>query len=238
MAVIHNTTMNPSKLDLLAAWLPAQPWYRPTGQAPELARAGGFRLDDPQGEAGIEFMVVTDGAGDRAIAYQIPMTYRAGALAGADGALIGTSEHGVLGLRWLYDGVHDPVLRAQLIALIQGRAVAQAQSVSNTADPTVIVQPVAVGSPTPAWSEVVANGPSGTDRRAASSPWRSTGSFSPATASVRQLFPRPGARPMAHLSAAYSPRPATRKPEHLGRPSPAAGGGSRAGGPRWRGRAR
>jgi hypothetical protein len=166
MAIIHNTTMNPSKLELLAAWLPAQPWYRRTGREPELARAGGFRLDDPQGEVGIEFMVVTDGAGDRAMAYQVPMTYRAGALAGADGALIGTSEHGVLGLRWLYDGVHDPVLRAQLIALIQGQAEAQAQSVSNTADPTVIVQPLAGGSQTPAWSEVAANGPSGTDLRA------------------------------------------------------------------------
>ena len=49
MAIIHNTTMNPGKLDLLAAWLPAQPWYRQTGQEPELARAGGFRLDDPAG---------------------------------------------------------------------------------------------------------------------------------------------------------------------------------------------
>ena len=166
MAIIHNTTMNPGKLDLLAVWLPAQPWYRQPGQEPELARAGGFRLDDPQGEVGIEFMVVTDGSGDRATAYQIPMTYRAGALAGADGALIGTSEHGVLGLRWIYDGVHDPVLRAQLVALIQGDAEPQAQSVSNTADPTVLAQPVAKGPLTPAWSEVAANGPSGTDLRA------------------------------------------------------------------------
>jgi hypothetical protein len=142
MAIIHNTTMNPSKLELLAAWLPGQPWYRRTGREPDLARAGGFRLDDPQGEVGMEFMVVTDGAGDRATAYQVPMTYRAGALAGAVGALIGTSEHGVLGLRWLYDGVQDPVLRAQLDALIRGEARAQAQSVSNTADPTVIAQPV------------------------------------------------------------------------------------------------
>jgi hypothetical protein len=142
MAVIHNTTMNPSKLELLAVWLPAQPWYRRTGREPELARAGGFRLDDPRGEVGIEFMVVTDGAGDLVTAYQVPMTYRAGALAGADGALIGKSEHGVLGLRWLYDGVHDPVLRAQLAALVRGEVQAQAQSASNTADPTVIAQPV------------------------------------------------------------------------------------------------
>src|SRR4029077_20140306 len=120
MAIIHSTTLSPEKLALLTSWLPDQPWYLETGRVPELTEAGGFRLDDPQGEVGIEFMVVTDGSGDRATAYQIPMTYRAGALAGADGALIGTSEHGVLGLRWIYDGVHDPVLRAQLVALIQG----------------------------------------------------------------------------------------------------------------------
>ena len=49
------------------------------------------------------------------------MTYRAGALAAADGALIGTSEHGVLGHRWIYDGTRDPVLMAQLVALLRGR---------------------------------------------------------------------------------------------------------------------
>jgi hypothetical protein len=52
MAVIHDTTMTPGKLELLAAWLPAQPWYRDRGREPELARAGGFRLDDPVGEVG------------------------------------------------------------------------------------------------------------------------------------------------------------------------------------------
>ena len=165
MAIIHNTTMSPTKLDLLAGWLPAQPWYRPAGHEPELARMGGFRLDDPDGAVGIEFMVVTDGSGSGVVAYQIPLTYRAGALAGADGALIGTSEHGVLGRRWIYDGVHDPVLRAQLVALIQGEAEAQAQTVSNAKDPTVISQPAVKGSLTPLWSAVAANGPDGTDLR-------------------------------------------------------------------------
>src|SRR6185312_6623768 len=165
MAIIHNTTMSPTKLDLLAGWLPAQPWYRPAGHEPELARMGGFRLDDPDGAVGIEFMVVTDGSGSGVVTYQIPLTYRAGALAGADGALIGTSEHGVLGRRWIYDGVHDPVLRAQLVALIQGEAEAQAQTVSDTKDPTVISQPTVKGSLTPLWSAVAANGPDGTDLR-------------------------------------------------------------------------
>ncbi len=63
MAIIHNTTMSPGQLELLTGWLPAQPWYRQTGHEPSLAKSGGFRLDDPQGEVGIEFMVVTDGPG-------------------------------------------------------------------------------------------------------------------------------------------------------------------------------
>src|SRR5258706_3700300 len=84
MALIHDTTMTPGKLELLTAWLPAQPWYRQTGHKPELAKAGGFRLDDPLGEVGIEVMVVTDSSGNEAAAYQVPLTYPAGALAGAD----------------------------------------------------------------------------------------------------------------------------------------------------------
>jgi Maltokinase N-terminal cap domain len=165
MAVIHKTTLSPGKLELLTAWLPAQPWYRQTGQEAELARAGGFRLDDPQGEVGIEFMVVTDESGNRATTYQIPLTYRASALAGADGGLIGTAEHGVLGHRWIYDGVHDPVLLAQLVALIQGDAEPQAQSTSNATDPTATGRPVTDCSLIPAGFVVAANGPASTDLR-------------------------------------------------------------------------
>jgi hypothetical protein len=165
MSIIHKTTVIPSKLELLTAWLPAQPWYLGRGRGPELARAGGFRLDDPAGEVGIEFMVVTDGSADEAAAYLVPMTYRASALPGADGALIGTVEHGVLGRRWVYDGTHDPVFVAQLAALIHGEAEPQAQSISDTPDPTVTVMPVVGGYATAVESEIIGNGPSGTDLR-------------------------------------------------------------------------
>jgi hypothetical protein len=164
MAIIHKTTLIPGKLELLAGWLPAQPWYRRGGD-PELAKAGGFRLDDPAGEVGIEFMVVTDGSGESAISYLAPLTYRASALAGADAALVGTTEHGVLGRRWVYDGIADPVLVGQLVALVQGRAQPQAQSVSGTADPTVTCGPVAGGVPLAVESAVAANGPLGTELR-------------------------------------------------------------------------
>ena len=144
MAVIHHTTLTPGKLELLAAWLPRQPWYRAGAGSPELARAGGFRLDDPGGRVGLEFMVVADAA--TGTAYHVPATYRDSELPGAAEGLIGTAEHGVLGHRWVYDGAHDPVLVAQLVALIQGQAEPQAQSTTNTADPTVTSgSPVAAG---------------------------------------------------------------------------------------------
>ena len=143
MAVIHRTTLVPSKLDLLTAWLPLQAWYAGEPAGPSLAKVGGFRLDDPEGEVGIEFMVVRDDADHKQSAYLVPMTYRGSPLAGADPHVIGTSEHGVLGPRWIYDGTHDPVLLEQLADLIQGRVGAQAQSQSDASDATVYATPVA-----------------------------------------------------------------------------------------------
>ncbi len=101
----------------------------------------GFRLDDPEGEVGIEFMVVVDGAAEEPVAYLVPLSYRGAALEGApDEALLGTSEHGVLGTRWIYDGTHDPVVQAQLGALLRGQAEPQHQRESDTPDPSVTVR--------------------------------------------------------------------------------------------------
>ncbi|MFJ6798127.1 1,4-alpha-glucan branching protein [Streptomyces sp. NPDC091268] len=140
MAAIHRTTMTPTKMELINAWLPKQSWYVGAGATVDLVKGGGFRLDDPDGEVGIEFMIVVDDQGGEPVAYLVPLAYRGAELEGAPGeALIGTSEHGVLGTRWVYDGVHDPVVMAQLRALLRGEAVAQHQSESDTPDPTVIV---------------------------------------------------------------------------------------------------
>ncbi|WP_369201571.1 1,4-alpha-glucan branching protein [Streptomyces sp. PU-14G] len=140
MSIIYLTTMRPTKLELLGAWLPAQPWYVSGAERAALVNAGGFRLDDPAGEVGIEFMAVTDKAGGGPVTYQVPVTYRAAPLAGADDGLIGTSDHGVLGKRWVYDATHDPVAVAQTYALVTGRAEPQAQNESDTADRTVGVR--------------------------------------------------------------------------------------------------
>jgi hypothetical protein len=188
VAVIHQTTLVPSKLDLLGAWLPRQGWYAGQPAAPALARVGGFRLDDPDGEVGIEFMVVRDDAARDVTAYLVPMTYRASPLSGAEMHLIGTAEHGVLGRRWIYDGTHDPVLLAQLAQLIQGRAAAQAQSQSNTPDATVHTLPVD-GVPAERLSVCFARRLGPADPAAATEPGQVTGLWTaPDGALIRSVF--------------------------------------------------
>jgi hypothetical protein len=88
-----------------------------------LSPVGYFRFEDPAGEVGVETHLVTDGA----LLYQIPMTYRGmpvedGAL-GATEPLIATAEHSVLGTRWVYDGVADPVWVGELLRLIRTNGV-------------------------------------------------------------------------------------------------------------------
>lgn len=139
MALVYDTTLVPGKLDLLTAWLPTRSWFR-GGPNPQFTRAaGGFRLDDPAGEVGIEFVVVTDSSAPEPIGYLTPMTYRGAPLPGADDALIGTSEHGVLGTRWFYDASHDPVFVEQLARLLGGHAQPQHRDDSDTVDTTVTV---------------------------------------------------------------------------------------------------
>ncbi|MEV6108209.1 1,4-alpha-glucan branching protein [Streptomyces sp. NPDC051940] len=154
MARIHNTTVTPTKLELLAAWLPRQPWHEGDGSG--LRRAGGFRLEDPEGEVGIEFMVVGSGDGH----YLVPMSYRGAPLDGADDALIGTSEHGVLGKRWVYDAVRDPVAVAQLVAFMRGEAPAHSQHLDGELDPSVHGK-LAAGAPVADFRAV--DGPTGTE---------------------------------------------------------------------------
>jgi hypothetical protein len=162
MAIIHRTTLKPGKLELLADWLPGQPWYR-GGTEPQLVKAGGFRIDDPAGAVGIEFMVVTDNSGESAATYLAPMTYRAAPFDEAGQGLIGITEHGVLGTRWVHDAVHDPVFIATFAALVQGRAEPQAQGVSDTPDPSVYVRPLIAGALSPTGSARVSDGDTHTD---------------------------------------------------------------------------
>ncbi len=73
---------------------------------------GSYRLDDPEGEVGMEAHLVRS-AGEL---LHVPLTYRSGPLSGADDHLLGNTEHSVLGERWVYDGLGDPVFTRMLAA--------------------------------------------------------------------------------------------------------------------------
>ncbi|AYG02746.1 CG0192-related protein [Gryllotalpicola protaetiae] len=120
MAIIHDATLTPTKTELLTGWLPRQPWFPAGAEAVEPRRIGAFRFDDPEGEVGVETLIVrVPGAAP----LQVPLTYRGAPLAGADEWLIGTLEHSVLGTRWVYDGLGDPVYLSELArAALQGGA--------------------------------------------------------------------------------------------------------------------
>lgn len=145
MATVHEAQLTPSKLDLVADWIGDQRWYGGPLR-PRLRRLDSWRLDDPEGEVGIETLVLLDESTPTPVVYQVPLTYRGAPLPGAEAALVGEMEHSVLGHRWVYDAPHDPVYVTQLLALLRRRVEAQAGSVSDTVDPDI------VGAPHPAWS--------------------------------------------------------------------------------------
>ena len=113
VAEIHTQArLTPNKLELMRAWLPTQAWF--SGDASDLAQVGQFRFVDPAGDVGVQVMLVTSGG----VLYQVPLTYRGAPLAGAEDALVGTMEHSVLGTRWTYDALADPVYQAELLRTI------------------------------------------------------------------------------------------------------------------------
>jgi len=53
VAVHHPATIVPTKLELLQAWVPHQPWLG-GADASSLTKLGSYRFDDPDGEVGME----------------------------------------------------------------------------------------------------------------------------------------------------------------------------------------
>jgi hypothetical protein len=131
--VIHQAQLNPTKRELLAAWLPEQPWGGPLDTV-----LGAYRLDDPAGEVGIEVHLVRGADG---VVRQVPTTYRAAPLSGA--ALIGTMTHTVLGQRWVHDGCTDPVAVAALTGAIRSGSAGAEEWVERESGPPVRREPSA-----------------------------------------------------------------------------------------------
>lgn len=150
MAEIHaGASLRPTKIELVSGWIGGQRWYAAKGHRPQLRLLAAWRLDDPEGDVGVETLVVADEAGPEPIVYQVPLSYRGEPLGSADHALLGTMEHSALGRRWVYDATHDPVYAALLLELVQGRARAQSSTVSGAVEDAV------TGVPQPSWGPEV-----------------------------------------------------------------------------------
>lgn len=107
MAILHRgAQLTPSKPELLTAWLATQAWA-PAG---DVRPIGAYRLDDRDGEVGIEGHLLDIGG----TTLHVPVTYRNAPLEGAEAALVGTLEHSALGRRWVYDAAADPVALREL----------------------------------------------------------------------------------------------------------------------------
>ena len=124
MALFHRATITPTKVELIQAWAPTQPWGPSDGEPLELV--GSFRFDDPNGRVGMEtHLLVAEGR-----LLQVPLTYREEPLDGADdAALITEMHHSVLGKRWVYDGLRDPLFVVMLAGVAmtgQGEALGMA----------------------------------------------------------------------------------------------------------------
>src|SRR5690242_13188042 len=123
MALFHRATITPTKSELIAAWAPTQPWG--PSNVDDLEVIGSYRFDDPNGRVGMETHLLTAAGA----LFQVPLTYREEPLAGGDDALITEMDHSVLGRRWVYDGLRDPLFVVMLAAVAmtgQGEALGMA----------------------------------------------------------------------------------------------------------------
>jgi hypothetical protein len=141
MALLHQAEVVPSKLELLQAWAPSQTWF--VGEpGVALVNVSSYRFDDPDGEVGIETLLIRAGEGP---VMQVPLTYRGAPLEGGDSWLVGTMQHSVLGPRWVYDALGDPVALAAFAttALTGGHQAEQwieIDGVMVQRDPTAVVE--------------------------------------------------------------------------------------------------
>ncbi|HSP76574.1 MAG TPA: hypothetical protein VLO31_10220 [Cryobacterium sp.] len=139
MALLYQAELRPSKIEIIEAWAPTQPWFEGSGGA-SLTTVGSFRFDDPDGEVGIETILV--GVGD-GLVLQVPLTYRGAPLVEGEAWLIGTMQHSVLGRRWVYDATGDPAyLTAVATAALTGGS--QAEQHIDIDGVRVIREPTAV----------------------------------------------------------------------------------------------
>ena len=113
MALLHEATISPRKDELIEPWLRTRLWW--AGET-ALGPVGSFRLDDPAGKVGMECFLFGSASGPTLF---VPVTYRDTPLLGAEPSLLGTMEHSVLGIRYVYDACADPVFVAAVLDTIR-----------------------------------------------------------------------------------------------------------------------
>ena len=141
MATLYAAELRPTKIELLSRWVPTQSWANDVDTS-ILEQVGAFRFDDPDGEVGVETHLLRNKDGQ---VIQVPLTYRATALDGAEDSLITTMHHSVLGERWVYDASVDPVFARTLAATIfrgseQAELIYQEASGPQKREPTTWVR--------------------------------------------------------------------------------------------------
>lgn len=133
ISTVHSgATLRPGKLELIANWLPGQPWFE--GNAATARIVGNFRFEDPAGEVGLE-SILLEGDGQ---VYYVPVSWRASALP-AWARLIGELQHSGLGKRYCYDATTDPVFLQELYRVIaQGDTQAEIRTVDGEVRPASV----------------------------------------------------------------------------------------------------
>jgi hypothetical protein len=128
VAILYRATLTPTKIELLKAWVPQEPWLG-DADASTIEAVGAYRFDDPDGEVGLEAHLLQTSDGQ---ILHVPVTYRASPLAGAESFFIATTQHSVLGERWVYDACGDPVyVKALATAVLSGGTQAELEIVSD-----------------------------------------------------------------------------------------------------------
>lgn len=107
VSTVHaGATLEPKKLEIISRWIHKQPWFR--GHANDLRIVGNFRFEDPDGEVGLDSILV-ESEGD---VYYVPLTWRSSTLP-SWAELLGEAEHSELGNRFCYNAATDPVFVAE-----------------------------------------------------------------------------------------------------------------------------
>lgn len=111
MALLHRAELSPTKAEVAATWLRRQPWW--TSEVTQVEQVGAYRFDDPEDAVGLEVLLVRPAGSDQVV--QVPLTYRAAPLPGAEASLVTTMTHSVLGERWVHEGCADPAFVVALV---------------------------------------------------------------------------------------------------------------------------